>query len=250
MFPIRDENPAATVPYVTYGLIIACVGVFVFQVTMDVDSSIEFVEAYGVVPASMFSTEFSGAWPQSLNGEQLAAFLPLWTSAFLHAGPLHLAGNMLFLWIFGNNVEDAMGHFRYLIFYLIGAAVSMLTEALPEANSNIPIVGASGAISAVLGAYLLLFPQARVVIVAWLIVYVKTFRVPAVIVLSVWFGLQLLGKMATPTTEQGGIAIEAHLGGFLIGLILVVYFRRRSFRVYNPFSAFLHAVNRQKRSSR
>lgn len=235
VIPIHDENPVSSVPFVTYGLIASCIGVFVYQAYLageDVKQLDLLVEQYGVVPAALFSDNNSAS-------EILKSLLPLWTSAFLHGGLFHLAGNVLFLWIFGNNVEDAMGHGRYLVFYLLASAASMLAQALPDVSSEIPIIGASGAISGVLGAYLLLFPTARVTLLFWLIIIIRTFKLPAAIVLIAWFGFQLVSTFIQTNEESGGVAFDAHIGGFLAGMLMVAFFRSRDFAIYNPITAII-----------
>ncbi len=237
MIPIRDENPASIVPFVTYGLIAACVAVYGFQMSLSVDAVTGLVHRHGVVPTAMFANDFV---PSNL----IERLLPLFSSAFLHGGPLHLAGNMLFLWIFGNNVEDAMGHVRFFIFYMVAGAAAMLAQAVPDMASSVPIIGASGAISGVLGAYLLLFPTARVSLLIWLVIFVRIFKMPAAILLIAWFVLQLASSATVYLSEQVNIAFNAHIGGFLAGMVLVVFFKSRDFALHNPITAIMSRSNR------
>jgi membrane associated rhomboid family serine protease len=155
------------------------------------------------------------------------------TSMFMHGGWMHLIGNMLYLWIFGDNVEDSMGHGRFIVFYLLCGVAAALAQAIPEPNSQIPMVGASGAISGVLGAYLLLHPHARVLVAVPFGFILHTMRLPAGIVLALWFGLQLFSNLMTQPGE-GGVAFRAHIGGFVAGMLLVGIFKKRHIRLFAP----------------
>ncbi|MFT4961950.1 MAG: membrane associated rhomboid family serine protease [Paracoccaceae bacterium] len=208
MFPIRDHNPSGRTPYVVYALI--ALNVAMYLVTLSIKSDPNalalFYANWAVVPFRVS------------DGTNLISLV---SSMFLHGGLLHLAGNMLFLWIFGDNLEDEMGHLIFLAFYLIGGVGSGLIHVMSAPGSIIPTVGASGAIAAVMGGYLLLFPKARVDIIIIFIVFFKIFPVPAWVMLGLWFGLQLLGGVnSDPTT--GGVAYWAHAGGFVVGLILLI----------------------------
>jgi membrane associated rhomboid family serine protease len=179
--------------------------------------------------------------PARLFGEaELPAGIPsvspsatIFTSMFMHGGLLHLGGNMLFLWIFGDNVEDSMGHARYLVFYLLSGVAAALAQAWVEPTSTIPMVGASGAISGVLGAYILLHPQATVRTLIILGFFVTMVHVPALIVLGLWFAMQFFAAFATPTGD-GGVAFWAHVGGFVAGLVLVPFFKKRDVALRQP----------------
>ena len=157
----------------------------------------------------------------------------LFTSMFLHGGFMHLAGNMLYLWIFGNNVEDSMGHVRFVIFYLLCGVAAALAQAWPNPDSTIPMIGASGAISGVLGAYLLLFPRARVLVLIPLGAFSRIVYVPAMFVLGFWFVLQLINT-ALSEGGQGGVAFGAHIGGFVAGMVLIPLFKHRHVRLFAP----------------
>jgi membrane associated rhomboid family serine protease len=160
--------------------------------------------------------------------------MTVFTSMFMHGGWMHLIGNMLYLWVFGDNVEDSMGHGRFVVFYLLCGVAAVLAQALPDPSSTIPMVGASGAISGVLGAYLLLYPHARVLVAIPLGFFLHTMRIPAGLVLVLWFGLQLLSNvMAQP--GQGGVAFRAHIGGFIAGMILIPIFKQRRVRLRLPW---------------
>jgi membrane associated rhomboid family serine protease len=186
------------------------------------------VRALGVTPATLIGHQ---RLPPELYLVPPGATLV--TSMFLHGGVMHLAGNMLYLWIFGNNVEDAMGHARFVIFYLLCGVAAALAQALPNADSAIPMIGASGAISGVLGAYLLLFPRAHVLVLIPLGVFTRLIHLPAMFVLGFWFVLQLINS-ALAAGGQGGVAWGAHIGGFIAGMILIPLFKHRHVRLFAP----------------
>jgi membrane associated rhomboid family serine protease len=228
MIPLRDDNPSSIAPVVTIGLIVACVIMFLWELSFGASGQ-RVIYALGVVPASLLGR---GDLPAEL------AWVPPWatvfTSMFMHGGWMHLIGNMLYLWIFGDNVEDSMGHGRFVVFYLLCGVAAVLAQALPDPNSTVPMVGASGAISGVLGAYLLLYPHARVLVAIPLGFILQTMRIPAGLVLLLWFGLQLLSN-AMAQAGQGGVAFRAHIGGFLAGMLLIPIFKQRRFRLRLPW---------------
>ncbi len=229
MIPIRDENPTQGIPFVTLGIIALNVLVYLYQLVMPAQEEVLFAYRYGVVPALL--TGQVDAPPGLLA---IPEPLTLLTAMFLHGGILHLAGNMLYLWIFGNNVEDRLGPARFLLFYLVGGVAASLAHVLSGPSSQLPMIGASGAIAAVLGAYFLLYPRANVVVLIWFFFFVQLIKVPAVIVLGVWFLFQVLGSGGP------GVAWMAHIGGFVVGLVLIRFFlpppgrprRRASRRFY------------------
>src|SRR2546421_4638050 len=229
LIPIHDDNPTRTFPYVTVGIIALNVLVFLTEPHFGRGGSLQVAEYFyrwGLVP-----WEITHGRQLNLTGCLQACFtnknvyLALLTSMFVHAGPLHIAGNMLFLWIFGNNIEDTLGPGRYLIFYLLCGLIAGLVHVALNPNSVYPTVGASGAIAGVLGAYLVLFPRARVLTIAFFAIV----PLPAVLVLGLWFVLQLFTG-ASQQIGGGGVAWGAHVGGFIAGAILVVLFggRRRA----------------------
>jgi membrane associated rhomboid family serine protease len=223
MFPIHDDNPTERTPIVTVALIGACVLVFFWQASLGVREGAAAIYSFGFIPAVFFdAAELPAELAVIPSGATLVS------SMFLHGGLMHLAGNMLYLWVFGNNVEDAMGHGRFTAFYLLCGAAAAFAQALPDPASEIPMIGASGAISGVLGAYLILFPHARVfVLIPFGFMFLHA--IPARWLLVFWFGFQLLsGVMADPA--EGGVAFWAHVGGFLAGMALVPFMRDRSFR--------------------
>ncbi|HED52480.1 MAG TPA: rhomboid family intramembrane serine protease [Gammaproteobacteria bacterium] len=220
MIPLHDDNPTRSTPYVTIGIIIVSVVVFLWELSLGKRLELA-VYSLGMTPAVVFGGK--QLLPQ-LN--LVPEWMTIFTSMFLHAGWMHLIGNMLYLWIFGDNVEDAMGHGRFLLFYLLSGVFAVLAQALPDPNSTIPMIGASGAISGVLGAYLLMFPHARVLVVIPFGFYLHTTRIPAGLVLAFWFLLQLFSS-ATSSGQQGGVAFGAHIGGFIAGMLLIPLFKYR-----------------------
>jgi membrane associated rhomboid family serine protease len=209
MLPLRDENPSNSIPYVNYTLIGLNILVFLWQM-LQMESNPRQVFAFALIPAEV------------TNGIQATDALHVLTSMFMHGGIAHIAGNMLYLWIFGDNIEDAFGHGRYLLFYLAGGIIAAAAHILTDPTSTIPTVGASGAIAAVLGAYLILFPRRRVLTLIIFGFFIRMAHVPAVIVLGLWGILQLFqGLLALGGPGGvGGIAFWAHIGGFVFGLLL------------------------------
>jgi rhomboid family protein len=214
MFPISDVIPSRTVPFVTVGLIIANALVFLYMITLP-DAMLErFVATYAVVPA-WFSVP------------------TLFTSQFLHAGWMHIIGNMLYLWIFGDNVEDRLGHFRYVLFYLGAGALAAILQVLFNPFSAVPMLGASGAIAGVMGAYFVLYPQSRVLTAVFIVIFFDVIEIPAVFFLGIWFLMQLLsgvGSLGITNAASGGTAFWAHVGGFVAGVIVGLVLRARDRR--------------------
>ena len=230
MLPLRDLNPTRRTPYVTWSLIALCSLVFLYELSLGPgtgeDGLAALLTQWGAVP---------GRITTALNrGEVVSpATLGLVSSQFLHGGWLHILGNMLYLWIFGNNIEDRLGPVLYLAFYLVAGVVAGLTQVVIDPWSQVPLVGASGAIAGVLGAYLVLYPGARVLSAVFLGYFVQLVAVPAVIVLGLWFVLQLLSGAASlgaPTAAEGGIATFAHVGGFVMGVLAGLLLRAGSSR--------------------
>jgi len=208
MLPIRDHNPTRQTPYVTYTLMAINILVFgIGYLTLTTDQALsQFYYNYALIPA-----RFSA-------GENYTALI---TSMFLHAGFMHLAGNMLFLWIFGDNLEDKMGPVWFLVFYIVSGIGADIAQFAVDPNSPIPVVGASGAIAGVMGGYLLLFPKAKVDIFIFLIVFIRVIPIPAWVMLGLWFGMQLFSGV-TADISGGGVAYWAHAGGFIVGFILTI----------------------------
>ncbi len=229
MIPLRDDNPTEIRPYVTIGFIVACVLVFLNQVSLP-DRYLEaFIYQYGAIPAVVFGHA-------DLPNELIAVppLGTLFTSMFLHGGWMHLIGNMMYLWIFGNNIEDVMGHVKFIIFYVICGILAALSHAIIDTNSIVPMVGASGAISGVLGAYLLLYPRAQVLVLIPLGFFTTWQYIPAWIVLGFWFIMQLLSGGMSIGSEGGGVAFFAHIGGFIAGMALIGFFKHPHVQFNNP----------------
>ena len=237
MIPLRDENPTSTTPFVNHALVAINVAVFAYQAFLLVDIGAEasnaFVQKLAVTPSLLLSPS---AWSQM----PIPAPLTMLTSMFVHGGIMHLLGNLLYLWVFGDNIEDALGHLNYLIFYLACGTGAVVAQVMIEPGSTIPMVGASGAIAGVLGAYLVLHPQARVL--TW--VFIRIMYVPAAALLGIWFAIQIYSAFAG---GGGGVAWYAHIGGFLVGVLLVSTFLGgsggggRRPRIHNPNN--LHVVH-------
>ena len=223
MIPIRDQIPTRRVPIINYLLIAANIGVFLF---MYLAGSYEETLTY----------EFALIPYNFVTHLNIGNISDIFTSMFMHAGLAHIAGNMLYLWIFGDNIEDSMGHAKYLLFYLVGGTVASLTHIITNPGSQIPTVGASGAIAAVLGAYLVLYPQSRVLTIIPLGFFIRMTMVPASIVLGMWFVLQLFsGVLSLGGPDVGGVAFWAHIGGFLAGVVMAKLMgkqRRQEYTVY------------------
>jgi membrane associated rhomboid family serine protease len=227
MIPLHDDNPTERTPFVTVMFILMCVAVYLYQESLPAKPGETFVFQYGAVPALVFG---HASLPEQVSAA-IPAGLTLVTSMFLHGGWMHLLGNMLYLWIFGNNIEDAMGHAKYIVFYILCGILAALSHALTDTASPVPMVGASGAISAVLGAYLLLYPRAHVLV--WIPVIGIT-RVAAGIVLGMWFVTQLVSGGMAAGTRGGGVAFFAHIGGFVSGMALVGLFKRPDVPFFSP----------------
>jgi len=226
MIPLHDDNPTEQSPVVTIACIAVCVLVFLYQASLPSGSGNTLVFRYGAIPALIFG---QANLPET--GSVIPAYTTLITSMFLHGGWMHLIGNMLYLWVFGNNIEDVIGHAKYIVFYLTCGILAALSHALTDPSSPVPMIGASGAISGVLGAYVLLFPRARVLV---LIPGFGTTRVAAGVVLGMWFVMQLLSGGMSLDSKDDGIAFFAHIGGFLAGMVLIGLFKRRDVLFFAP----------------
>jgi rhomboid family protein len=226
--PLYDDQPRRGVPVVTYALIAACAVVFLWQEGLGPRAADPLAHALGMTPAVLFG---HAALPPPLR--LVPPWATIFISMFLHGGWLHLLGNMLYLWLFGRGVEAALGGARFVLFYLVSGTVAAMTQALVAPASTVPMIGASGAIAGVLGAYLLLYPRANVVVLIWIIILVRLISVPALILLGLWFALQLWGALTAPAGEPG-VAVWAHVGGFLAGMVLLPFARRRGVRLLQP----------------
>ncbi|MFH1034851.1 MAG: rhomboid family intramembrane serine protease [Pseudomonadota bacterium] len=217
MIPLKSDMPVRGTSYLTLGLIALNLAVFLYQITLSPPAETLFLYDYGLVPGWL-----TGLGQPSPPPGLLPRPLTLLSAMFLHGGLLHLAGNMLYLWIFGRNLEDALGGGRYLIFYLLGGLAASLAFVASAPQDMLPMIGASGAVAAVLGAYLVLFPRAKVLVLFWFIFWVQPVRVPAVLLLAIWFLWQVLGLGGE------GVAWMAHIGGFVAGMVMVRLFPARS----------------------
>jgi membrane associated rhomboid family serine protease len=224
VIPLRDRNPTRRTPIVTIGLIVACFVAFAIELSVTASGGDEalarFFVQWGAVPADITRALESGNYFSP-------AILGMFTSMFLHGGWLHILGNMLFLWIFGNNVEDRLGRIPFLIFYLVGGIAAALTQVVIDPQSEVPLVGASGAIAAALGAYIVLFPGARILSLVFLGFFYQLLEVPALILLGFWFVLQLISGVGSlgGDAAQGGVAFFAHVGGFVLGVVVGLLLR-------------------------
>ena len=221
--PIFDDNPIQQPPVVTYALIGTCIGAWFWQLAYGAELS---AFQYGMVPAALF-----GYLPPAV--QPIPPWATLFTSMFLHGGWLHLGSNMLFLWIFGNNIEDLLGRFRYLLLYLASGVVAALLQALTAKYSQIPMVGASGAVAGVLGAYLVTYPRANVHVFVWIVIFFWIVAVPAWVLLGFWFAMQLFSGLGA-TADEPGVAFWAHIGGFVGGAVLFLMLRPRRVKVLQP----------------
>jgi membrane associated rhomboid family serine protease len=219
MIPISDVIPSRTTPFVTVGLIVLNAIIFLYEQLLPAPQLQQFVAAYALIPAWF-------AWPA------------LFTSQFLHAGWMHVISNMLYLWIFGDNVEDRLGHARYLLFYLGAGALAAILQTLFNPYSSVPMLGASGAIAGVMGAYFVLYPQSRVLTFVFLLIFVDLVEIPSLFFLGVWFLMQLLsgvGSIGISNAAGGGTAFWAHIGGFVVGAAAGAVLRARDRRWSDPY---------------
>ena len=226
--PLKDSNPLKVIPFqaVTVAIIALCVGAFLWQTTLSEQAGFEAVLSYGLIPAVLF--DIRNLPPQLAVIPAEATVL---TSMFLHADWLHLGGNMLYLWVFGDNIEDSMGHVRFVVFYLLCGVAAALVHGLVDPASTTPLVGASGAISGVLGAYLLLHPRVRVIA---LVLYRVPLPLPAYVVLGGWILLQFFNAWVDGgAAAEGGTAWWAHIGGFAAGVLLIVPMRRKGLPLFD-----------------
>ncbi|MFQ6051044.1 MAG: rhomboid family intramembrane serine protease [Candidatus Hydrothermarchaeota archaeon] len=209
MFPLRDENPTSLRPYVTWTLIVLNIAIFSLQITLFLGSSINLITIFGLIPKKVIAE---------------GTYYTFFTSMFLHGGLVHIFGNMLYLYIFGDNIEDMCGRMNFLIFYFLCGIAASLVYLLSASNSTIPVIGASGAISGVLGGYVTLFPKVRIKTAIPLFIIVQVIYLPAYVLIGFWFAYQLL---FVSMGAQTGVAYWAHIGGFLAGMALIKPFARR-----------------------
>jgi membrane associated rhomboid family serine protease len=218
MIPLRDSTPSYSMPFVTVALIVINVSMFLLEVSLEPFARNHLIAVYGVVP-----DRFEGS--------------DLLTSMFLHGGWLHLIGNMWFLWIFGDNVEDILGHWKYLLFYIACGVAAGLAHVALNPGSRVPTIGASGAIAGVMGAYLIKFPRARIHTLVPIFVFFTTIEIPAVLMLLYWFVIQLfsgIGEIGYSHVSRGGVAYAAHVGGFVAGMLLILMLRTKQRYRHRP----------------
>ena len=218
-FPISDDNQSTTRPYVCYCLIALCSFIYLWQSTLPVNLYNEAVNSFGVIPAAVLGEKESYINP----------YLTIFTSMFMHGSWMHLIGNMVFLWIFGDNIEDSMGHKKFIVFYFVSGICAALLQAIIDPSSDIPMIGASGAIAGVLGSYLVLHPKANVNVLFWLFIFITVIKVPAFIVLSIWIISQFF---SASIGSEGGVAYYAHIGGFIGGALLISFFKDSHVRLF------------------
>ena len=225
MFPLKDDNPTEIFPLATMVVIGACVLAWWYLQGAGVSERAlaDSICALGAIPAEVTGRlpERGAAGPCALGGLTWQA---VFTSMFLHGSWMHLIGNMWFLWIFGNNIEDSMGHLRFVVFYLLAGVVAAMAHVMTAPDSAVPMVGASGAISAIMGAYLVLYPRAHVYTAFFFVIFFRVFPLPAWVMLGYWIFIQVASSALTPSGE-GGVAYAAHIGGFVAGVVLIFAFR-------------------------
>jgi len=226
--PIGDTNIRLRKPYITYSIIIINTVIFIYQLTIPQQFIIDWFYSFGLVPSQLFSYNF------------LLKIHTIFTSLFIHGGFAHIAGNLLYLWIFGDNIEGTLGHSKFIIFYLSCGIFASLVQSIINPVSDVPIIGASGAISGILGAYLIKYPRARVKVLIFLIFFIEIISIPAVYVLGFWFFIQLTNGLGSLSFQQeGGVAWFAHISGFLMGIFLLLLFdpyeRKRIWKEMNRY---------------
>ncbi len=252
MFPIRDDNPHFLTPYVTYGIIAVNAFCWLLLQGMGTEPALSAsVCKLGLMPAELLDLLPPGAQvqlgPQTVcRISDGGSYYTVLTSMFMHGGWLHIIGNMWFLWIFGNNVEDSMGHLRFALFYLLCGLVAALGQVLADPDSVLPMVGASGAIGGVMGAYVLLYPKVHVHMLIFLGFFVTVIAVPAMFMLGYWFVLQVLGGFDSVGRDGGGTAFWAHVGGFVAGAVLVYFFKDPELVARHPY----HGLHQQGSATR
>ena len=239
--PLYDENPSKKRPLVTWAFIAICFIIFIYQFNLSQRSELNFIYKYAFIP------DYLNNYYIVSKLTSLDPILTLITSAFLHAGWMHILGNILYLYIFGDNVEDSMGKLKFLLFYLICAISGSLLQYYSNPSSEIPIVGASGAIAGVLGSYLILYPKANIKVFMWIIIIFRTINVPAWIVLSIWIMGQFF-SLSNSTSSGGGVAYFAHIGGFFAGMILTPILKNKNKVLFNKSLSSPWEIKRTQKS--
>jgi membrane associated rhomboid family serine protease len=230
MIPIKDDIPSQSYPIVNVTLIIINIIAFIYELSLGEELQ-NFFNEYGIIPLKYFYEGIENVDGTVTYFSIYDRVIPIFTSMFLHGGWLHLISNMLYLWIFGDNVEDRMGHFRYLVFYILCGVAAAFAHIITNQNSDIPTIGASGAIAGVLGGYLLLYPFARIIVILPVFFFLQLLKLPALFVLGFWFITQIFQgtlSLNVESSASGGVAWWAHIGGFVFGLIAVNFFQKQS----------------------
>ena len=248
MFPIRDDNPQLRIPIATYAIIAVNVAVWVFVQGLGSNPAlVESICQLGLIPGELLGTVPAGTQfplgPGAVCRLGGGTWYTLFSSMFMHGGWMHIIGNLWFLWIFGGNVEDSMGPVRFVVFYLLCGVAAAAAQVMTNTESIVPMVGASGAIGGVMGAYILLYPRVNVHMLFIFGFYITTFAIPAVFMLGYWFLVQVLSGVASLGASGGGVAFWAHVGGFAAGGLLVLFFKNRRLLDRHPYHGF-----RQRRS--
>ena len=241
MFPIRDENPQINIPYVTYAFITLNVLAWLGLQGMGAEPALsQSICQFGLIPADLTGQEFVRARPVCvIDGNP--DWHSLLSSIFMHGSWMHLIGNMWFLWIFGNNVEDSMGSVRFAIFYLLSGIAASASQLVADVGSVVPMVGASGAIGGVMGAYIVLYPRVHV----HMFFLFRTFAIPAIVMLGYWIVMQLLGGFSSMGNTGGGVAFWAHIGGFLAGMGLILVFKDEELLAKHPYRGWKQSSHRE-----
>lgn len=215
-FPFKDDNPTKRKPFIAYLIIFLCCLIYLFQFSLSSADGYSLIKVFGATPY-LLSNQLFNYWYSALS------------SMFLHGSLMHLLGNLIYLWIFGDNIEDEFGKFNFIIFYILCGIGAVIAQILLDSQSNVPMIGASGAIAGLLGSYIVLYPKAKIFVFAWIVIFVRIIQVPAFIVIGIWISLQFMNVF-----DQGssGIAYSAHIGGFLTGLILTPFFKKSSTKIF------------------
>tara|TARA_B000000532_G_C18791691_1_gene372933 strand:- start:19 stop:744 length:726 start_codon:yes stop_codon:yes gene_type:complete len=222
MIPLKDDNPTSTKPIVSYGIIGFCILIFFAQLGLSEQELRDFTYSYGLIPSVLMGID---QLPNDLF--KISPVGTIFTSMFMHGGWMHLIGNMLYLWIFADNIEDDLGTLNFVIFYFVSGIGAAMSQVLIDVNSQIPMIGASGAIGGVLGAYLINYPNAKVLVLIPLGFFSQLIKIKAIYVLGFWFILQFINSFLS-SSSGGGVAYAAHIGGFITGLILILFFNKKN----------------------
>ncbi len=221
MIPLKDDNPTSSKPIVSYSIIFFCIIIFIAQLGLNEIELREFTYSYGLIPSVLMGID---QLPENIN--KISPIGTIFTSMFMHGGWMHLIGNMLYLWIFADNIEDDLGTLNFVIFYFASGVGAAMSQVLVDINSQIPMIGASGAIGGVLGAYLINYPNTRVLVLIPLGFFSQLIKIRALYVLGFWFILQFINSFLS-SSSGGGVAYAAHIGGFISGIILILFFNRK-----------------------